>query len=413
MKTDNQNNQKIAEHYGSYPQGYCPILLRFGFRPFFILLPIYLILSIVLWGLQWGGFLNIGFTSNIIHWHIYEMVYGLGTAGMAGFLLTAIPAILKSTPTIGKPLLGLVVLWILGRISFWLIDFVGVPIVATINIASPILLLFIITPAIIKDPLKKHFGFIYAVATLTIIQVWFFLSELKLLEFESMAILKLSISAFMLLILVVVRRVSTAITNIMFENNNIDEVFIAKPPFYNLAIFTIIVFAVVEFTLPNNEILAWLGFAVFAALLNITNDFLIKDTKVIFQPFVLSFVTILVFISLGYGLMGLDYLLDDFYAINHFRHFLTTGALGLAYLIVLSIVAMEHTGREIKTSRELKVAIILIIVATLMRVSIAIFPEYTQQLYMFSAIIWASAFLVYLIKFAPFLVKERADGLKG
>ena len=117
--------------------------------------------------------------------------------------------------------------------------------------------------------------------------------------------------------------------------------------------------------------------------------------------------------ALGYGLMGFDYLNDSFYGINHFRHFLTTGVFGLSFLMVMIIVGTIHTGRELKSDKWITLSIVLIIIATLLRTLIPLFPAYSMIMTTSSAMVWAMPFVIYLIRFYPILSKPRVDGLPG
>lgn len=401
-------------HHGAYPAGKRSLLLAYAFRPFFLLLPIYLIISIVLWGLQWGGVLGFGFYSNPLEWHIYEMLFGLAGAGIAGFLLTALPEFfVGEKPVVGKPLLALLLLWLCGRVSFWAMDWLGVYPAAISHLGLMVWLALLVYKPILADPLRRHQSLLWILLLLTGLQVWFFAVRLGWLEADSFAILKLATGAFMLLILQVLRRVNIGVINELLEYWRIDDVFLARPPRYNLAMLTIVIFSCAEYFLPNNTVLAWLGFAVAAALLNLLNDFLQTETRLLWRAQIWPLWSILLLMAAGYGLMGWDYLHTESYHINHWRHVLTTGALGLAYLLVLLIVTFVHTGRVFAAGWRMQVLVGLVLVATLLRVSIVWLPTHTSSLYLFSAWVWAAAFAGYLYWFAPFLWQVRQDGLPG
>jgi len=55
----------------------------------------------------------------------------------------------------------------------------------------------------------------------------------------------------------------------------------------------------------------------------------------------------------------------------------------------------------------------LIVVATLMRSAIAFYPEYSSELYLYSAILWSVPFMLYAKVFFGFLMAPRADGING
>ncbi len=406
--------KRHTEYQGAYPPGQYPVLLAYAFRPFFLLLPLYLIVSIVLWGLLWGGVINLLFMDTLLEWHIYEMVFGLGAAGMAGFLLTALPEFFEDElPLVGTPLSMLVLLWLAGRLSFWFIDWLGVYPVALIHLGYMLILLWLVYRPILTDPLRQHWGLLWAALLLTGLQGWFFAAKSGWVHTDALAILKLASGAFMILVLLVIRRVNTGIINKLFEQWQVDDVFLARPPRYNLAIFTVALFSMIEFLLPGNAILGWLGLACAAALLNLLNDYLETDTPVLLRHPIWALWGIPLLMAAGYALMGIGYLNDDLYGIQHFRHFLTTGALGLSYLLVLMIVALEHTGR-IQTHRwPFTLAVLLIWLATLLRGLIPFAPQYTQAFYLWSALLWAGAFAVYLWQYAPLLWQPRADGEPG
>ena len=69
--------------------------------------------------------------------------------------------------------------------------------------------------------------------------------------------------------------------NELLEDENIDETFYARSPRYNLAIFSIILYTIIEFLYPDNSILAWLAFASAAATLGVLNDFILKDYNIL------------------------------------------------------------------------------------------------------------------------------------
>jgi uncharacterized protein involved in response to NO len=44
-----------TKHYESYPEGDIPVYLAYGFRPAFLLMAPYMVLSILLWALYYNG----------------------------------------------------------------------------------------------------------------------------------------------------------------------------------------------------------------------------------------------------------------------------------------------------------------------------------------------------------------------
>lgn len=392
-----------------------PTVLSYGFRPFFLLAPAYLVLSILLWSASWSGLLPLTFLENPLQWHLYEMLFGVTSAMMIGFILTAVPELYeREPPVVGKTLLGLVLLWMLGRISFWLMDWLGVGLVALTNIPLLLWVLFLVAKPILADPLRRQLSLATLFLVINAFQVWFFSAKLGWVETDPMAILKASVGAFMVLVLLAVRRVNTEAVNRWLDQHEVDAVYLARPPRYNLAILSVVIFTIVEFFYPQNSALSWLALAAMAGILNTLNDFFIDEDPIYLRPFIWPLFMLLVLMAAGYGMIGWDHLNDDVYQINGFRHILTMGALGMAYYMVLVIVTHLHSGRTFINNRWVGFGALLLIAGALLR---GLGPMLWPSLYMpiigLAAILWTLPFIVFLMVFGKWLLKPRADGLPG
>ncbi len=403
-----------TNHYLYYPdEKDVPTYLAYGFRPVFLLLAPYMIINMLLWGLIWSGYITIPFMDDTLTWHIYEMLFGILTAGMLAFLTTGLPELFPGAiPFIGKKLKYVMILWVAGRISFWFIDITGIYLTAILNLA---MLGWVIWFAkdVVLDKLQRHASLAYVMLLILGIEAWFFASQLGFATTDSMDILKVALGAIVILILLAHRRVNMEAVNELMEDKGIDDIYVSKPPLTNLAVFLVGLFTIVEFLYPENSALGWLGLGAGAAILAITSDYILEDENILTQPYVMYLATPFIMFGAGYALMGWDILNSDIYGINHFRHFITTGGLGLSYLLVMIVISWIHTGRHLTSNIYTHLMIILMIVATLMRGLIPFYEEYMSELYLYSSIIWSIPFMLYLKVFYRFLLEPRADGIQG
>ena len=369
-------------------------------------------LSIILWAFLYSGMISLPI-ENILNWHIYEMVFGIGSAMMIAFFLTGLPELFPGVvPIVGRKLLYIVVLWVLGRFSFWFIDYVGVFIVAFLNISLILYITLLAAIPVFKDKNKKHVSLAYSMLSIVAVQIAFFLSLEKVIDIDPYRILLLSIGLFLVLILLALRRVSMESINEMLEYEKIDEVFFARAFRYNLAIFSILLYSFVEFFYPGNSVLGYIALACFASILGTLNDFVLKDNNILLKPFVLYIISALVMTAIGYLFMAGNYIFS-LNSLNHFRHFLTTGSFGMVFYIVMIIVSTIHTGRPIFTNKYLNIGLFLIILATFIRAFIPFYESYIIEAYIVSSILWAIPFIIYMKIFFPYLLSPRADGIKG
>lgn len=94
-----------------------PAILSYGFRPFFLLGSLYAGVTILFWLPLLQGWLETAIVFAPVDWHVHEMLFGYLAAVLTGFLLTAIPNWTGRLPVQGWSLLGLVLLWVAGRIA--------------------------------------------------------------------------------------------------------------------------------------------------------------------------------------------------------------------------------------------------------------------------------------------------------
>ncbi|NLC28522.1 MAG: NnrS family protein, partial [Campylobacteraceae bacterium] len=399
-----------SKHYAHYPD--VPVhapWAAYGFRPFFLILPWFVFFMMALWGAFFGGLLPWYLPSDPISWHVYELMYGMGMAGVGAFILTGVPELFPGVvPIVGRKLLFWVGLWLAGRISFFFAFGFGLWISMAINLAFSLLVVAWVFKPIVLDPLQRHASIAYIIAGLMFLQVWFYVAIAGFGTVLPIEILKLALGGFMMLIILALRRINMEAINEVLEHADIDDVFVAKPFRYNLAVFTISLFTVVEFFYPNNSVLAWLGFGAGAAILGIISDFKLDFSRIIFMPIPFYLALICITMALGYMALGAD-VLWQIGESSSFRHLLTTGAFGLAFIVALLVITMIHTGRALAHSMWMAWSIGLVLVATFSRTAIAFYPEYYHLLNSLAVITWAAAFLIYFMATHRILRTSRID----
>lgn len=403
-----------TKHYLYYPdEKNVEPYLAYGFRPIFLVLAPYILISMVLWGLVWSDVLSIPFMGDVLTWHVYEMLYGLITAGTLAFLATGLPELFPGlVPLVGKRLKYVVILWFSGRVSFWFIDLTGVYFTALLNLAMLGWIIWFAKDTVL-DKLQRHASIGYTAVALFLVEVWFFASRLEYVSTPSMDILKVALGLIVVLVLLALRRVNMEAINELMEDKGIDDVFISRPPKTNIAIFSVLLFTLIEFLYPNNSALGWIGLASATAILGITSEYKLKDEFILNQAYVIYLASIYVLFALGYAFMGWDLLNPSIDGINHFRHFITSGGIGLSYVVVMLIITWVHTGRTLTANLSTHIMVVLIVIATFMRSLIPFFEQYSSELYLYSSLVWSIPFAMYIKLYYKFLLSPREDGVQG
>jgi uncharacterized protein involved in response to NO len=95
-------------------------------------------------------------------------------------------------------------------------------------------------------------------------------------------------------------------------------------------------------------------------------------------------------------------------------HALAIGATAGLIIGMITRTALGHTGRMLVASRMETAAYVLIQAAGLLRVvTLIVFPAWLLVGIHAAATAWALAFLLYLIRYLPFLARPRIDGQPG
>ena len=94
-------------------------------------------------------------------------------------------------------------------------------------------------------------------------------------------------------------------------------------------------------------------------------------------------------------------------------HAFTIGGIGVLTLGMMARTARGHTGRPIEATRLMTAAFAIINLAALVRVFGPIAAPEFRPVIGLAGVLWALAFLLYLIEYAPILTGPRIDGRPG
>src|SRR5690606_3449849 len=108
-------------------------------------------------------------------WHAHELLFGLVTAAIAGFVLTAVPEFTRSPMPPRRALVQMTLLWLAARLAYLLAGawpaLIGLWPAALLNLALWALLLREVLPRVWHAPERRHVSFAWAIAALGLLQL--------------------------------------------------------------------------------------------------------------------------------------------------------------------------------------------------------------------------------------------------
>jgi uncharacterized protein involved in response to NO len=383
-----------------------PVLLSYGFRPFFLLGAIYAGFAILAWLPVIYGELELSTAFSPIDWHVHEMLYGYLPAVVTGFLLTAIPNWTGRLPIQGMPLLILVAVWIAGRVAVTVSVVIGWLPAAVIDVAFLVLVIAATAREIIAGGNWRNLRVIGLVTLLLVGNVAFHIEAHVQGSAEYGA--RIGIAATVLLIVLIGGRIIPSFTRNWLARENPGRLPAPFARFDAVAVVLSAATLALWIVQPSGRLTA-AALAV-AATLNIARmarwagDRTWRDRLV----FILH---------VGYAFVPLGFLLAGAAALGIVMadagiHAWTVGAAGTMTLAVMTRASLGHTGKALAASAVTQAIYAAIVIAALARICSSLEPVWSRQLLPIGTLAWVVAFFGFAGSFGPLLVGAQRDKKK-
>ena len=372
--------------------------LELGFRPLYLAGALWALVSIALWVFapQWlagplGG----------VAWHAHEMLWGFVATIAVGFLLTAGANWTGMNPLHGPALGALTCLWVLARMGF-LLPWQG----AFVAAVACELLFFgwaaaALALAVLRTRNHRNAGVPLLLAALGVADA-LFLRSVRANGYEALTTYLLcGLLCMSAIALLIARRVIP-----FFAMRAVGGLAIpmhTRSGQWQLA---------AALAAPACLLAGWRPAAA-AALLAAGAIALWQVLS--WKPLAVRRVPLLWILYLGHACMGARLLVAAAHlAGGPLRAAWPVHAIGIAGFSVLIIgmitrTALGHLGRPLRTDRTMVAAYLLVITAAALRLAALLPTAMAGAALHASALAWVAAFALYLWRFAPLLVRPRAD----
>ncbi len=390
-------------------------LFDYGFRPFFLAAGAYGALSILAWVCTYWGALALPIEWPGVLWHGHEMVFGFAAAGLAGFMLTAVPNWTGERAERGAMLLALSLVWLAGRVVLWVSAVVPAPAVALIDLAFIPSLGAVVGRGLLAGLAKtgpRNLIFLALLALFWSGDLLTHLDALGICPGIALTGLHLGIDVLLLAITIVGGRIIPAFTANALRKAGSVRLPRAAAPLDAAAILSMAVFLVVDVALGSGRVLG--AVALLAAALNGVRLALWRPLSTLRDP-------LLAVLHLGYGWLVLGLLLSaaaglsegEILAPTAALHALTAGAIGTMLLAVMSRAALGHTGRPLVASPPTVAAYALLSLGAALRIVAPLLGSSGTAALAAAGALWALAMILFTAVHAPILTRARADSLKS
>ena len=386
------------------------VLFAYGFRPFFLLAGLYAVTSIAawLWLYRNGGWPLPSLPPQL--WHGHEMIFGFISAGIAGFLLTAVPSWTGSRALSGPPLVALVSLWLAGRVAFSLGHGLPTWLLAVGELGFVPALLLAIAPALLRGA-NRNWPMLGLLIGFWAADVTFAVGLATQDPLLSRTALVAAMDVVLVLITIIGGRIVPAFTGNALRASGVQASIRSVPVVERLVLLSMLAMLFCDVFFPHSYLTAAIVAA--AATLHFWRLMGWLGWRTVRQPIVWILHLAYLWLPVGLGLKAAS-LAGSFGWAAHWLHALGAGAAGMMILAVMTRASLGHTARPLKVHALTAIAYGLLTLAVAVRV---FGPNVLAMNYalavLFSAALWIAAFVAYLAIYGPILVGPRVDGKPG
>jgi uncharacterized protein involved in response to NO len=387
------------------------VLFARGFRPFFLLAGVFGCALPLTWVAVLAGWTAPPRAWTPIAWHAHEMLFGFIAAAIAGFLLTAVPVWTGRRALSGGGLAAVAALWIGGRLAMLDGALLHGGAAAAVDLAFLPVLAAVLAPGLIAARQPRNYGFVPILVALFAANLMFHLDALGVLEGASSRGLRLAVDLVLLLVVVIGGRIIPSFTANALQRRGDPSPVRSRRPVEWLAPAAVLTLGLADLVAPRSAA-SGLAAAVAALLLAVRMAGW-QSHRVGGDPLLWS-------LHLGYAWVpvGLVCLaasdLAGWPAPTSVLHALTAGAFGTTILAVMSRVPLGHTGRPFSAIPGIAAAYALVTAGAVVRTAGSVaWPAHALAVNAVSGVLWAAAFGVFTVLYAPILTAPRVDGRPG
>ena len=387
-------------------------LFNLGFRPFFLLAGLFAPVAVLVWVAVYSGDLPVaGKSGQLAAWHGHEMLFGYGLAVVAGFLLTAVRNWTQIPTLRGVWLALLAACWLGARLAVWLATDLRWPMM--FDLLFDIGLIFAVSWPVVRVRQWKQIAILAKLVLLAVANLvfWLGMTEQWSHDMQTTAV-QWGIESGLYLLLALMFDMARRILPFFIERGVGYPVQLVNRDWIDRS--SLVLFA--TFWLADVFVrMDWLA-SLLAAMLFVIHAIRLAGwyTRGIWRK------PLLWVLYAGYAIATTGFLLKavtPWFGLSSMLalHAFALGGVGMMTMGMMTRVTLGHTGRNIQQPpKGTTVIYAMLALAFVGRVLLVMLDSQHALFWIrLSGYAWALAFVLFVVLYAPALLKPRADGQPG
>jgi uncharacterized protein involved in response to NO len=381
-----------------------PVILTYGFRPFFLGAALWAGLAMALWVPMLMGRVVLPTAFDPVSWHAHEFLFGYLGAVVAGFLLTAVPNWTGRLPIIGWPLGALAALWLSGRIAVALSAALPWGIVAVVDLAFPVALAAAIGREIVAGRNWRNLivlGMLAVFASGNLLFHW----EAARGDYAAQGHgFRLALGAGLMMIAVIGGRIVPSFTRNWLVRRGPGR--LPVPPmqgFDRVALLVLLAALLLWVVLPADRVTG--GALVLAGALHLARLARWAGHRTLAEPLVAVLHMGYAFLPFGALALGAEILAPGPIGAAAAQHLWMGGAIGLMTLAVMTRATLGHTGQALAAGSGTTAIYAALVAAVLARVAAGLWPAEAGLFNVAAGLLWIGAFGGFALVYGRLLLR--------
>lgn len=372
-------------------------LVSAGYRVFFFLAGVWAVIAMTLWEAWVAGLGVEPYAMAPSEWHAHELIFGYGSAALAGFLLTAAPNWTRAANASSAFFAVVSGLWLAGRLALWVSGSLPLWLVAVVDLSVLPVVAGKVLGMLLKRPKPPQMLILAAITVVWVADLFMHLDWLGVLPGGAWTGARAGVLALAALIVILGGRVTPAFTrNAMIRAGREERLPVNPMPLAAMSIAPALL-APLALLAGFDSVAA--GAVLLAGLLALVRVALWRGGWTLRQP-------ILWALHLSYALTALGLVLWGLAGFGIGQelaalHLLAIGGVAGMTLAVMSRAALGHSGRALVAPRAVALAYGLVPLAAGLRMVGIWVPDVSLPAVLAAGAVWVLAFALYTFALMP------------
>ncbi|WP_374763221.1 NnrS family protein [Yunchengibacter salinarum] len=376
-----------------------------GFRIFFFSGAVWAALSMGLWLLAISGAIALPTRFDPVSWHAHEFLYGYLFAILSGFLLTAVPNWTGRPPLSGWPLIGLFLLWLLGRLAVTAAGDLPPMAVFIADSALVLALAAVLTYEIVSSRNWRNLIIVVLLGVFAMGNALFHWEAAHGIFAARGTGLRTGLAAALMMIAVIGGRIVPAFTRNWLGGQRAGRLPVPPMQPYDKAALAALALALAGWVMAPDARATGILLLIAAAahLIRLARW---AGERTLSEPLVWVLHVGYAFLPLGALLMAVEIGIAEIrqpggLGLATAQHLWMAGAIGLMTLAVMSRATLGHSGRPLRADAGTCGLYVLLLIAVGARLMAGIWPAQAQMIHTVAGISWIASFLGFAVLYAP------------